>query len=81
MRYDDPFEAWKHTRARAAVPLDFAGRVMTAIGARHARRGGRLAPLLLSPAVRISIASLACAACLMRILQVIALFLVGQPSM
>jgi hypothetical protein len=81
MRHDDPYEAWKHACARADVPAGFTDRVLAAARARQEPRTGWLAALLLSPAVRVGIASLACAACLLRLLQVVGLLLVGQPSM
>jgi len=81
MPYHDPYEAWKHARARALVSLDFADRVLAAVQERPMPWQSWLAHLLRSPVVRIALASLACAACLLRVLQVVALFLVGQPSM
>ena len=77
MRHDDPYEAWKRARAGAEVPAGFADRVMAAVRARQARRPVR--PL--SRAVRIGIGMAACAVCLLRILQIVAVFLAGQPSM
>jgi hypothetical protein len=81
MRHDDPYEAWKHARAGAEVPGGFADKVMAVVRARQARRPVLLRVLLTSPVVRIGIGSLACAVCLLRILQVVAVFLAGQPSM
>jgi hypothetical protein len=77
MRHDDPYEAWKQARAGAEVPAGFADKVMAGLRARPARRPGPA----LSRAVQIGIGSLACAVCLLRILQVLAVFLAGQPSM
>ena len=78
----DPYETWKQRRAEVPVPDDFADRVMASLR-REQRRGrfaGVLRGLVRSPAFRVGICSLACAAGLLRILQVVALFLVEQPS-
>jgi hypothetical protein len=77
MQPDDPYEAWRHARAGGDVPGGFADTVMAAVRARQARRSA--APL--SRGVRIAIGAAACAVCLLRILQVLAVFLAGQPSM
>jgi hypothetical protein len=77
MRHDDPYAAWKQARAAANVPAGFADKVMAGVRTRQARR-----PVLpLSRAVRIGIGTAACLVCLLRILQVLAVFLAGQPSM
>lgn len=76
----DPYEAWKRRRAEVAVPDDFADRVMASLPRRERRRAGMLRGLLGSPAFRFGVCSLACAAGLFRVLQVVALFLVEQPS-
>ncbi|HEY7312224.1 MAG TPA: hypothetical protein VH643_22865 [Gemmataceae bacterium] len=78
----DPYESWKRRRAEVPVPDDFTDRVMASL--RQEQGPGRLAELLRglfrSPMFRASVCSLACAAGLLRILQVVALFLAGQPS-
>jgi hypothetical protein len=80
----DPYEAWKRRRAEAPVPDGFADRVMASVYRREQRPAWRLVGvlrgLLRSPAVRVGVCSLACAAGLLRVLQVVALFLVQQPS-
>ncbi len=80
----DPYEAWKRRRAEVAVSDDFADRVMASLH-RHEQRPprwlvGTLRGLLGSPAFRIGICSLACASGLLRILQVIVLFLAERSS-
>ena len=78
----DPYETWKRRRAEVPVPEGFADRLMVSL--RQKQRPGRFAELLRgvfrSPAFRVGVCSLACAAGLLRILQVVALFLVEQPS-
>ena len=78
----DPYETWKQRRAEVPVPDDFADRVMASL--RREQRPGWLAELLRglfrSPVFRVGVCSLACAAGLLRILQVVALFLAEQPS-
>ncbi len=80
----DPYEAWKQRRAEVAVPDGFADRVMASVrgpGQEPARPlVGWLQSLLRSPAFRLGVCSLACAAGLVRVLQVVALFLIEQPS-
>jgi hypothetical protein len=80
----DPYEAWKRSRAEAPVPDDFADRVMASLH-RKEQLGRRLARVLRnplgSPSFRVGICSLACVAGLLRVLQIIALFLAEQPSL
>jgi hypothetical protein len=80
----DPYEAWKRRRAEAPVPDDFADRVMASLRRPEQRPARRLSEvlygLLRSPAFRVGVCSLACAAGLFRVLQVVALFLIEQPS-
>ncbi|HJT77567.1 MAG TPA: hypothetical protein VJ739_10245 [Gemmataceae bacterium] len=76
----DPYEAWKRRRAEVVVHDEFADRVMASLRGRERRRAGVLRRLLASPAFRVGVCSLACAAGLFRVLQVVALFLVEQPS-
>ena len=81
---DPYYEAWKRRRAEVAVPDAFADRVMASLRRREQRPGRRLARalrgLLQSPSFRVGVCSLACAAGLLRVLQVVALFLAEQPS-
>lgn len=85
MHHDDAYESWKADRGRADVPEDFADRVMDAIAARaiERRRDSALRlwllGLLASRAVRVGIGTLACAACAVRVLYVVALFLMQVP--
>ena len=78
----DPYESWKRRRAEVPVPDGFSDRVMVSL--RRKQRPERFAELLRgvfrSPAFRVGVCSLACAAGLLRILQVVALFLAEQPS-
>lgn len=78
----DLYEAWKRRRAEIPAPDDFADRVMASIhlrGQPPARRLARmLRGLLGSRAFRFGVCSLACAAGLLRVLQVVALFLSEQ---
>jgi hypothetical protein len=71
---DEPYEAWKRRRADAAVPDDFADRVLAALGREPAP-----SPLPWR-AARVGIGSLAGAVFLCRVLQVLALFLTGHAS-
>lgn len=80
----DLYEAWRRWRAEAPVPDDFDDRVMASLR-RHEQRPGRwlarlLRGMLRSPSFRFGVCSLACAAGLLRVLQVIALFLAEQSS-
>ncbi len=76
------YETWKRRRAETSVPDDFADQVMASIhrgGEQPARRLARmLRGLLGSRAFRVGICSLACVAGLLRVLQVLALFLSEQ---
>jgi hypothetical protein len=71
----DPYEAWKRRRADVPVPDDFADRVLAGLRRRHGRSllGARLA--------RIGLGSLAGAVCLLRIVQILALFLAGGAGL
>ncbi len=86
MPHLDPYESWKERRARLGPPADFAERVMTEMHPRGpARQQGTGLGLAGAPALgwavgRVAIWSLACAACLFRILQLAAPFLVAQSS-
>lgn len=80
----DLFEAWKRKRAVASVPDDFADRVMGALRLEKHMPGQRLArmyrSLFQSPAFRVGVCSLACAVGLLRIFQVVVVFLTEQAS-
>jgi hypothetical protein len=80
----DPYEAWKRQRAEISVPDDFADRVMALLHRQELRPLRRLSQVLRalprSSTIRIGICSLACAAGLLRVLQVIVLFLAEQTS-
>jgi hypothetical protein len=79
MNQDELYEAWKQARARADVPVDFADRVLDAVRARQAARSRRsllvARALVFSRAGKVALCSLACAAYLVRALQVVGLFL------
>jgi hypothetical protein len=78
------YEAWKRRRADASVPDDFADRIMATLRLREQRLGQRFTRLLRglfhSPAFRVGVCSLACAVGLLRILQVVVVFLAEQAS-
>jgi len=80
----DPYETWKRRRAEVPVSDHFADRVMVPLRRWEQRPEGRfglvLRGLFRSPAFRVGVCSLACAAGLLRVLQVVALFLAEQPS-
>jgi hypothetical protein len=80
----DPYEAWKRWRAEAPVPDGFADRVMSSLRRQEQHPWRRLAPGLRrlpeSRAFRVAICSLACAASLLRVLQVVAPFVAEQAS-
>lgn len=76
----DLYEAWKRQRAEVPVPDEFADRVMASLHHREHRLARVLHRLLGSPAFRIGVCSLACTAGLLRVLQVVLLFLAGQSS-
>lgn len=73
---DDLYQAWKHRRGRAAVPADFADRVMAAVQAQRRRSWlhGWLIALALSRWGRAGLCLLGCAACAYRLLQVVSVF-------
>jgi hypothetical protein len=81
MKPDDAYERWKSSRAAANVSADFADRVMSSIeqveAASQRRRGlqALVLALVASRIGRVTIWSLACAACAARVLGVLALFI------
>lgn len=79
----DLYEAWKRRRAEACVPDGFADKVMDSI-LRQQQTPSRflqvLGGLFRSPVFRVGVCSLAGAAGLLRVLQVVAFFLANQPS-
>jgi len=96
MPHPDPYESWKQRRAALGGPDDLADRVMVALCRQHAeQRQGFVHRLRLlfsdvpslalracvSPVGRLAICSLAGAACLFRILQLVAPFLVARASL
>jgi hypothetical protein len=83
MSHPDPYESWKQRRAALGPPADFADRVMAALGARQGERLRRALGLrlLLSRFGRVALCSLACAAFLFRILQLVAPFLLPQSTL
>ena len=81
MQDTDPYEAWKRRRADIAVPGDFADRVMAALRHREEGPAPRLARAFhRSLSLRLGVCSLACVVGLLRVLQVVALFLFEQSS-
>ncbi len=80
----DPYEVWKQKRSESPVPDDFADRIMAALRLREQRPGLRLSRivyrLFLSPSFRVGICSLGCAVALLRILQVVVVFMAEQVS-
>lgn len=80
----DFYEAWKRQRAEARVPDDFADRVMASLQLHEQRPARQLLWLYRvvfdSRAFRVSVCSLAFAAGLLRVLQVIVVFLAEHPS-
>jgi hypothetical protein len=80
----DFYEAWRQRRAGAPVPDDFADRVMASLRRQEQGPARRLVRVLRvlprSPAYRVGICSLACVAGLLRLVQVLALFLAEQSS-
>jgi hypothetical protein len=84
MPHPNPYEAWKQRRAEIPVSDDFADRVMASLHRWEQRPSRRLVRVLhalsRSSAIRVGVCSLACAAGLLRILQVIVLFLAEQSS-
>lgn len=84
MPHRDLYEAWKRRRAEASVPDDFADRIMATVRLGEQKPGQRLARmlhnLLRSSTFRVGVCSLACVAGLLRILQVVVVFLAEQTS-
>jgi hypothetical protein len=84
MPHRDLYAAWKRRRAEAPLPDDFADRVMATLIRREqslVQRLARMLPSLFrSPAFRVGVCSLACAVGLLRILQVVVVFVAEQAS-
>jgi hypothetical protein len=83
MAHPDPYESWKQRRAGLG-PNNLADRVMAALRRHHEEQRQAFTPrlhLLQSPAGRLAICSLAGVACLIRILQLVAPFLVARVSL
>jgi hypothetical protein len=86
MSHDDLYESWKRARAATAVPAGFADRVMAALKDSEGRKARPVSlrellfALLTSRPGRVAVCSLAGAACLFRILHVLALFLGSAVS-
>lgn len=80
----DHYETWKRRRAEITVPDDFADRVMVSLRLQEQRPQQRLARwlrcLFQSSAFRVSFCSLACAVGLLRVLQIVVVFLAEQTS-
>jgi len=85
MRHDDLYQSWKEQRARAEVPADFADRVMASVRALGRRKHQSvlrdlLVAVLSSRLGRVGICTLACIACVLRMVQVIALFIATKEG-
>jgi hypothetical protein len=80
----DSYEAWKRRRAEIPVSDDFADRVMASLYLREqrpARQFARMVRVLVGwQAFRFGVCSLACIAGLLRVLQIVVLFLAEQSS-
>ena len=72
---DELFKRWIQ-RADAEAPADFADRVMDAVRREPPRSSQGVGRLLTSPAVRVAVCVLACAACVYRMAAVVAVFFV-----
>lgn len=83
MPHPDPYESWKTRRAGLGPPADFADRVMAGLCRQHEkqRQDAARRPRLLPRLARLAVCSLACAACLFRILQLVAPFLVTRATL
>jgi hypothetical protein len=78
MHTDDPFEVWKRRRSRTDESPAFVDRVMDAVHRESARRlllAGWLGVVLRSRAFHVGVGTVACAACLFRVLLLVGLFL------
>jgi hypothetical protein len=68
MSPDDLYEAWKRSRAHETAPTDFAERILASV------RRPAAPPSLLMRVGRFAVCAAACAACLFRIVETLALF-------
>jgi hypothetical protein len=84
MRDHDIYKAWKQKRSEPSVPDDFADGIIAVLRLREQRLGQRLSRMLrslfLSPSFRVGVCSLGCAVALLRILQVVVVFMAEQAS-
>ena len=84
MRDHDLYKAWKRRRAEAPVPDEFADRVMASLRLREHSLGQRLSRMLrslfVSPSFRVGVCSLGFIVALLRILQVVVVFMAEQAS-